>query len=112
MEINNIKELLKFSSKNGASDLHISAGLPPMVRIDGELRRIDVPELTHEDVLNLMHQIMSDHQKKEFEEKLETDFSFEVKGLARFRVKYFQSKSWRRFSTQNHSFGHSHFRYD
>ncbi len=85
----NINDLLVFSVENNASDLHLSAGLPPMFRIDGELRRIDVPELSHEDVLDLIHQLMSDKQRKEFEEHLETDFSFAVKGLARFRVNAF-----------------------
>ncbi|MCW5588233.1 MAG: type IV pilus twitching motility protein PilT [Legionellales bacterium] len=85
----NINELLVFSVENKASDLHISAGLPPLVRVDGELRRIDVPPLDHEGVLALIEQIMSDKQKKEYEERLETDFSFEVKGLARFRVNAF-----------------------
>ena len=85
----NINELLIFSFESKASDLHLSAGVPPLVRLDGDLQRIDVPVLSHEDVLDLVHQVMSDRQRKEYEEKLETDFSFEVPGLARFRVNAF-----------------------
>src|ERR687892_180019 len=68
-----IAQLLAFSVKNGASDLHLSAGLPPMIRVDGDVRRINVPAMQH----------------KAYEEFLETDFSFEIPGLARFRVNAF-----------------------
>lgn len=84
-----ITELLAFGVEQKTSDLHVSAGLPPLIRVDGELRRIDIPSLTHEDVLALVHQIMSDKQRKEYEEKWECDFSFEINGLARFRVNAF-----------------------
>jgi twitching motility protein PilT len=84
-----IAELLAFSVKNKASDLHLSAGLPPMVRVDGDLRKINVPVLEHKDVIRIMFDIMNDHQRREFEEKLETDFSFEIPNLARFRVNIF-----------------------
>ena len=73
-----IAELLAFSVKNKSSDLHISAGLPPMIRVDGDLRKINLPDLEHKDVLKIIYDIMNDRQRKEFEEFLETDFSFEI----------------------------------
>ena len=84
-----ITELLAFSAKNGASDLHLSAGLPPMIRVDGDVRRINLPPLEHKEVHRLLYDIMNDKQRKDFEEFLETDFSFEVPGVARFRVNAF-----------------------
>ena len=84
-----ITELLAFSAKQGASDLHLSAGLPPMIRVDGDVRRINVPALEHKQVHALIYDIMNDRQRKDFEEFLETDFSFEVPGVARFRVNAF-----------------------
>ncbi len=84
-----ITELLAFSVKNGASDLHLSAGLPPMIRVDGDIRRINVPPMEHKVVHSLVYDIMSDKQRKDFEEYFETDFSFEIKGVARFRVNAF-----------------------
>lgn len=85
----NITELLAFSVKNGSSDLHLSAGLPPMIRVDGDLRKINVPALEHKDVVKIVHDIMNDKQRRELEEHLETDFSFEIEHLARFRVNAF-----------------------
>lgn len=84
-----ITELLAFSVKNKASDLHLSAGLPPIIRVDGEMRKLNVPEMDHKQVHALVYEIMNDRQRKEYEENLETDFSFEVKGLSRFRVNAF-----------------------
>jgi twitching motility protein PilT len=84
-----IAQLLAFSVKNGASDLHLSAGLPPMIRVDGEVRRINVPAMEHKQVHAMVYDIMNDKQRKDYEEFLETDFSFEIKGLARFRVNAF-----------------------
>lgn len=84
-----IAELLAFSVKHNASDLHLSAGLPPMIRVDGDIRRINVPELEHKVVHALVYDIMNDKQRKDFEEFFETDFSFEIPGLARFRVNAF-----------------------
>jgi twitching motility protein PilT len=84
-----ITELLAFAVKNGASDLHLSSGLPPMIRVDGDVRRINVPPMAHKDVHRLVYDIMNDKQRKDFEEYLETDFSFEIKGLSRFRVNAF-----------------------
>jgi len=84
-----IAELLAFSVKHNASDLHLSAGLPPMIRVDGDIRRVNVPALDHKTVHALVYDIMNDKQRKDFEEFLETDFSFEIQGLARFRVNAF-----------------------
>lgn len=84
-----ITELLAFSAKQGASDLHLSAGMPPMIRVDGDVRRINLPALDHKEVHALVYDIMNDKQRKDFEEFLETDFSFEVPGVARFRVNAF-----------------------
>ncbi len=84
-----ITELLAFSAKNDASDLHLSAGLPPMIRVDGDIRRVNVPPLEHREVHDMVYDIMNDKQRKDYEEFMETDFSFEVPGLARFRVNAF-----------------------
>ncbi|MDY7562800.1 type IV pilus twitching motility protein PilT [Pseudomonas sp. 10B1] len=84
-----ITELLAFSAKQGASDLHLSAGLPPMIRVDGDVRRINLPALDQKTVQSLIYDIMNDKQRKDFEEFLETDFSFDVPGVARFRVNAF-----------------------
>ncbi|HPG61820.1 MAG TPA: type IV pilus twitching motility protein PilT [Casimicrobium sp.] len=84
-----IAELLAFSVKNTASDLHLSAGLPPMLRVHGDMRRINLPAMDHKDVHSLVYDIMSDAQRKVFEENLEVDFSFEIPNLARFRVNAF-----------------------
>ena len=87
-----ITELLAFSVKHNASDLHLSAGVPPMIRVDGDVRKVNIPALEHKEVHNLIYDIMSDKQRKDFEEQLETDFSFEIPGLARFRVNAFNQK--------------------
>ncbi|VVQ15687.1 Twitching mobility protein [Pseudomonas fluorescens] len=84
-----ITELLAFSAKQGASDLHLSAGLPPMIRVDGDVRRINLPPLDHKEVQALIYDIMNDAQRVDFEKHLETDFSFDVPGVARFRVNAF-----------------------
>jgi len=84
-----IAELLAFSVKNRASDLHLSAGLPPMIRVDGDIRRINLPPMEHKEVHALVYDIMNDKQRKDFEEFLECDFSFEITTLARFRVNAF-----------------------
>ena len=84
-----ITELLAFSFKNKASDLHLSAGLPPMIRVDGDIRRINVPPLEHKEVHALIYDIMNDKQRRDYEEFFETDFSFELPGVARFRVNVF-----------------------
>jgi len=84
-----ISELLAFSVKNKASDLHLSAGLPPMIRVHGDVRRINLPPLEHKDVHAMIYDIMNDGQRKTFDENLEVDFSFDLPGLARFRVNAF-----------------------
>jgi twitching motility protein PilT len=84
-----IAELLAFTVKNKASDLHLSAGLPPMIRVDGDVRRINLPPLEHKELHDMIYDIMSDFQRKEYEEHYEMDFSFEIPGLARFRVNAF-----------------------
>ncbi len=81
-----ISDLLAFSVKNKASDLHLSSGLPPMIRVNGDVRRINVDSLDHKGVHGMVYDIMNDGQRKFYEENLEVDFSFEIPGLARFRV--------------------------
>jgi twitching motility protein PilT len=87
-----IAELLEFSVKNKASDLHLSAGLPPMIRVDGDIRRINVPALAHKEVHALIYDIMNDKQRRDYEEFFETDFSFALPGIARFRVNAFNQE--------------------
>jgi len=84
-----ITTLLGFSVKQGASDLHLTAGMPPLIRVDGDIHPINVPAMDHKEVHGLIYEIMTDRQRKEYEEFMETDFSFEVPGLARFRVNAF-----------------------
>ena len=84
-----IAGLLAFAQKNKASDLHLSSGLPPMIRVDGDMKRINLPTLDAETVLKMILDIMNDNQRKIFEENLEVDFSFEIPNLARFRVNAF-----------------------
>jgi twitching motility protein PilT len=84
-----IAELLAFAVKNKASDLHLSAGMPPMIRVHGDVRRINLPPMAHSDVHGMIYDIMNDAQRKDFEENLECDFSFAIPGLARFRVNAF-----------------------
>jgi len=84
-----ITELLTFSAKNKASDLHISSGEAPMIRVDGDVKRINLPAMEHKDVHAMIYDIMNDKQRKDFEEFLESDFSFEIPNLARFRVNAF-----------------------
>lgn len=84
-----ISDLLAFSVKNKASDLHLSAGLPPMIRVHGDVRKINVPTMDHTQVHDMVYDIMNDGQRKVYEETLECDFSFEIPNLARFRVNAF-----------------------
>jgi twitching motility protein PilT len=88
----NIVELLSFAVKNKASDLHLSAGLAPMIRVHGEIRKINLPSMEHKDVHEMVYDIMNDGQRKSYEEDLECDFSFEVPNLARFRVNAFNTQ--------------------
>ncbi len=84
-----ITELLAFGVKNKASDLHLSAGLPPMIRVHGDVRKINLPPMEHKEVHAMVYDIMNDSQRKVYEENKEVDFSFEVPNLARFRVNAF-----------------------
>src|SRR5512136_1112190 len=84
-----ISELLAFVVKNKASDLHLSSGLPPMIRVNGDVRRINLPPMEHKDVHAMVYDIMNDAQRKHYEENLECDFSFAIPNLARFRVNAF-----------------------
>ena len=85
-----VSELLAFTVKNGASDLHVSSGEPPMIRIHGDMTRIKMPELAERDVQDMVYDIMNDTQRKLFEEHLELDFSFSLGDIARFRVNVFK----------------------
>lgn len=84
-----IIELLTFAEKEGASDLHLSVGMPPMVRIDGDVRRINLPALEKEQIDEMLSKVMSDKQTKEYKERLETDFACALPGVSRFRVNVF-----------------------
>ncbi len=84
-----ISELLAFVVKNKASDLHLSTGLPPMIRVNGDVRRINLPPMEHKDVHGMVYDVMNDQQRKSYEENLEIDFSFAIPSLARFRVNAF-----------------------
>ena len=87
-----ITQLLAFGVEQGASDCHLSAGEPPMIRIDGDLKKLDYPAMTKEEVHALIYDIMNDAQRKTFEETHECDFSFELSELARFRVNVFMQR--------------------
>lgn len=87
-----IAELLAFSVKNKASDLHLSSGLPPMIRVDGDIRRVNIDPFDHKQVHGLIYDIMNDKQRRDYEEFFETDFSFALPGLARFRVNAFNQE--------------------
>ena len=89
-----VAQLLSFTVKNNASDLHLSGGVPPMIRVDGDIKRINMPALTHKDVNSMVYDIMNDKQRKDYEEFLETDFSFEIPKLARFRVNAYNPVSY------------------
>ena len=78
-----IAELLAFAYKQNASDLHLSSGQPPLIRVDGDIKRINVDPLDDRSVHNMIYDIMSDKQQKDYEEFLETDFSFELPNIAR-----------------------------
>ncbi|MBD1580902.1 type IV pilus twitching motility protein PilT [Pseudoalteromonas sp. S16_S37] len=86
-----ITELLAFSVQHQASDLHLSSGVSPMIRVDGDVRRVNIPALEAKDVNNLVYDIMNDNQRRDYEQNLEVDFSFEVPNLARFRVNAFNT---------------------
>nr|WP_302982604.1 type IV pilus twitching motility protein PilT [Plesiomonas shigelloides] len=87
-----ITELLAFSVKHNASDLHLSAGNPPLIRVDGEVRRVNMPVLDGREVRRLVYDIMNDVQRRDFETEMELDFSFELNGVGRFRVNAYQQQ--------------------
>ena len=87
-----ITDLLAFAVKNKASDLHLSAGLPPMIRVHGDIRRINLPEMSDEDVGKLITSVMNDNQRKNYQQNLETDFSFDLPNVSRFRVNAFNTE--------------------
>lgn len=87
-----VTDLLTFMVKNKASDLHLSAGLPPMIRVHGDVRRINLPPMDHEQVHAMMYDIMSDSQRKQYEDRFECDFSFDIPNVSRFRVNAFKQK--------------------
>lgn len=84
-----ITQLFAFSIDHNASDLHLSAGMPPILRIDGDLRQTHFPVMSHQEVVTQLHELMNDKQKKDYENFLETDFSIELPNSARFRVNAF-----------------------
>lgn len=84
-----INELLAFAVKNKASDIHVSAGLVPLIRVDGELKKVEGKALSHEEVISILHEMMTDNQRKQFDAAFEVDFSFELPKLSRFRVNAF-----------------------
>ena len=84
-----ITDLLAFGVKNKASDLHLSAGLPPMIRVHGDIRRINLPEMSSEEVGQMITSVMNDQQRKLYQQNMETDFAFELPNVARFRVNAF-----------------------
>jgi twitching motility protein PilT len=83
-EIMDITELLAFSVKNGASDLHLSAGMPPMIRVDGEVRRINLPALEHKEVHRLVYDIMNDKQRRDLKKNLKRTFPLKFQTLLVF----------------------------
>ncbi|HHS0822487.1 TPA: type IV pilus twitching motility protein PilT [Neisseria meningitidis] len=84
-----ITDLLAFGAKNKASDIHLSSGISPMIRVHGDMRRINLPEMSAEEVGNMVTSVMNDHQRKIYQQNLEVDFSFELPNVARFRVNAF-----------------------
>jgi twitching motility protein PilT len=96
-----IAQLLAFAVKNNASDLHLSSGVPPMIRVDGDMKRINMPALSHKEVHSMVYDIMNDKQRKAYEEFFETDFSFEIPKLARFRFNAFNQNRGRARCSQH-----------
>ncbi|MBC7429002.1 MAG: hypothetical protein H7336_10345, partial [Bacteriovorax sp.] len=87
-----IQQLFKLMVDSSASDLHITSGTSPALRVHGEIIKVKTAALTGEDTKRLIYQILTEDQRNEFEKKLELDFSFGIKGLARFRANVFNSK--------------------
>ena len=97
-----IAQLLAFAVKNNASDLHLSAGVPPMIRVDGDMKRVNMPALVHKEVHSMVYDIMNDKQRKAFEEFFETDFSFEIPKLGAIPRQCIQPKPRRRRGVSQH----------
>ena len=87
-----ITDLLAFGVKNKASDLHLSSGISPMIRVHGDIRRINLPEMSSEEVGTIITSVMNDHQRKLYQQDFEVDFSFELPNVARFRVNAFMTE--------------------
>lgn len=87
-----ITDLLAFGVKNKASDLHLSSGLPPMIRVHGDIRRINLPELTAEETGSMIFSVMNDLQRRNYQQDLETDFSFDIPNVSRFRVNAYHTE--------------------
>lgn len=88
--MNNLEDILRFVVQQQASDLHLSTGLPPMIRLHGDIKRLNLPALTSEEIQRLVMDYMKDNYKKVFEENNDVDFSFAIPGLARFRANVFR----------------------
>ncbi|MRJ44733.1 type IV pilus twitching motility protein PilT [Idiomarina loihiensis] len=88
----NVNELLAFSVKQNASDLHLSSGSVPMIRVDGDIRPLNQPEHQPDELKDMLFEVMTKGQWQEFEEKFECDFSFEIEGVARFRANVFTQR--------------------
>lgn len=104
----NITQLLQFAYQQDASDLHISSGEPPMVRVHGDMKKIKMPALTQEETHSMIYDIMSDAQRKLFEEHSDLDFSMQLGDIARFRVNVFRQNRglgavFRKIPTKIHS---------
>ena len=87
-----IFELLKFAVDSGGSDLHLSVGAPPMLRLDGRMKKIDSPPLEKEEVDRLIYDVMTEDQRGILEETMEVDFSRELSGIGRFRINVFYGR--------------------
>jgi twitching motility protein PilT len=87
-----IQQLFKLMIENGASDLHISVGCTPAIRVSGEIVKVKTDPLTQNDTKRIIYQILTEEQKNHFEKNMELDFSFGIKGLARFRANVFYSR--------------------
>lgn len=87
--VESIESLLRYAYQQRASDLHLSSGMPPMMRVDGDMIRIDMPIISHDSVQRMIYSIITDKQRNDFDATLEADFSFEIPELARFRVNAF-----------------------
>jgi twitching motility protein PilT len=84
-----VKKLLAFSLQRGASDLHLSAGLSPLIRLHGEMTRLDVPVLSGDELSTMLEEIMTPDQRDTFAQKLDLDFAMEVPGVGRYRANVF-----------------------